>query len=81
MKSLAFELSNTRVIVTLVIVAIVLIVRTVFDIMVFTTTFEKALAFDGIDINVCFIFAKIKFPYFLFLVFLQSKAKQFWQVM
>ena len=65
-KSLTLELGNTRVIVFLVIVAIVLIVGAVFDEMVFTTTFETASAFDGIGINMCFIFAKIKFLYFLF---------------
>ena len=43
-KSLAFEWSITRVTVTSVIVAIVLTVRAVFDIMVCTTTFEKAFA-------------------------------------
>ena len=63
---MASGLSITGVIVAIVIVAIVLIVRAVLDIMVFTTTFETAFAFDGIDVNVCFIFAKIKFPYFLF---------------
>ena len=65
-KPMASGLSITGVIVAIVIVAIVLIVRAVFDIMVFTTTFETAFAFDGIYVNVCFIFAKIKFPYFLF---------------
>ena len=42
-KSLTLELGITRAIVPLVIVAIVLIVRAVFDIMVLTTTFETAL--------------------------------------